>query len=650
MNTTKKARKFQLITEKYINCKAVFQGGGCKAITYVGAFEEAINCGVGFSEFAGASAGAMIAAFAAAGATPQQMRDFVAGTDFSVLLREQVAMPLNWKQKLLIKGICYYEKIPSNWVKYAMTVYDRQGMYDSTAIYSMVDAELQKLLGISTTIRFEDMKYPLTIVAADIKEHKLKIWSTTTTPHDSVAKAVQCSCSIPVIFKPVDGRYVDGGLLSNLPAMVFAENLYDFNRILAFSFKGTNGSSKNKFIKYISDIANTNIEGSTEIQQKLTGTSLIIRISTTLGLLDFDKFKGIGETRMIKNAYQSGATAVHDFINNENNHCVKELVRPVIFSNIEQVYSQVAHHSKNVHDVIVVSMPDYVWVRKLFLYLVKWRNDGTEVYVYVGKKQQNDVHYFPMSKTLKYLGVAIQMLDVELPVSGFFFKKDSIWKGIVTNWEMSDKGFRFVRAKNLFSETDNCINQSLIKALISVPTQRIVFGKPFESAELIYVDENDVVDVIRSVDSFRQCGVSVESVNIDSVIFEKTYVAGYQYRSIEYLVDLYGKETLFRPAKIKLASGKYSLMTPIVVIEKNRKYVVITGNARLLYAFKHKYNNVLAVVIRDYNPQLEMEQTYHVSEIFVSDKTTSDPDYVKTDFKLRSEIEKRVRPYNKYLK
>lgn len=646
-----KTKKLQLVTERYINCKAVFQGGGCKAITYVGAFEEAINCGVGFTEFAGASAGAMIAAFAAAGASPRQMRDFVARTDFSVLFSEQTRLPLTWKQKFLIKCICSYEKLPSNWVKYAMAVYNQQGVYDSMPIYNIVDTELQNLLGISTTIRFEDMKYPLTIVAADIKEHKLKIWSTTTTPHDSVAKAVQSSCSIPVIFKPVDGRYVDGGLLSNLPAMVFADNLYDFNRILAFSFKGTNGSSKNKFIKYISNVANTNIEGASEIQQKLTGTSLIIRISTTLGLLDFDKFKGVGETKMLRNAYQSGATAVHDFINNENNHCVKELVRPVIFSNIEQVYSQVAHHSKNVQDVIVVSMPNFVWVRKLFLYLIKWRNDGTEVYVFVvGKKQQNDYHYFPMLRTLQHLGVSVQMVDDELPVSGFFFKKDSIWKGIVTNWEYSDRGCRFVRAKNLFSETDNCINQSLIKALISIPTRRTVFGKLFESAVLVYVEENDIIDTIRSADCFSRCDIRVENININNVIFEKTYVAGYQYRSIEHLVDLYGNETLFRPAKIKLAEGKDSLMTPIVVIEKDRRYVVITGNARLLYAYKHKINNVLAVIIRNYNLQLEMEQTYHISEIFVSDKTTSDPDYVKTDYRLRVEIEKRIRPYNNYLR
>lgn len=650
MSIISKGKTTSLITEHYINCKAVFQGGGCKAIAYVGAFEEAVNCGVGFSEFAGASAGAMIAAFAAAGASPQEMREIVAKTDFSVLIREEAKQKLTLKQRMFMKWICAIERVNPQWVMYALSVYDRQGVFESKAIYHIVDEALQKLLNIPNTIRFSDLKFPLTIVAADIKEHKLKIWSKASTPNESVARAVQCSCSIPGIFKPVDGRYVDGGLLSNLPAMVFADNLYDFNRILAFSFKGTTTNSKNKFVKYLVDIVNTNIEGASDIQQRLTGTSLIIRIPTTLGLLDFDKFKGVGETRQIKSAYKNGAQAVHDFIYNENNHHIKELVRPVIFDNIEQVYSQIAHHSKVSQDVIIVSMPDLRWVRSLFLYIVKWRNEGTELYVYVGRKLNNDVHYFPMIRTLSHLGVTVQIMDYELPVYGFFFKKDSIWKGIITNWEISERGYKFKRAKNMSSESDNCINQSLIKALNSVPTKKTFFGLNINKTSLSFIEESEIVDIIRAIDCFQYCDVSVQDVAISLMDFEKSYVTGYQYRSIEYLIDMYGGEALFRPCKLKMAEGKESLMTPVVVVERERRYVVITGNARLLYAFKHKTNVVRALVIKGFRQTLETEHSYSVSEIFVSDKTTPDPNFVRTDYKLRYEVEKAIRPYNRYLK
>ena len=52
------------------NCLGVFQGGGCRAAAFAGAYEEAVKRGVSFSEVAGASAGSVIAALIGAGASP----------------------------------------------------------------------------------------------------------------------------------------------------------------------------------------------------------------------------------------------------------------------------------------------------------------------------------------------------------------------------------------------------------------------------------------------------------------------------------------------------------------------------------------------------------------------------------------------------
>lgn len=41
------------IVKYFTNCIAVFQGGGCKAIAYIGAYEKAYQEGVFFSELAG---------------------------------------------------------------------------------------------------------------------------------------------------------------------------------------------------------------------------------------------------------------------------------------------------------------------------------------------------------------------------------------------------------------------------------------------------------------------------------------------------------------------------------------------------------------------------------------------------------------------
>ena len=77
-------------TKVFDNCLAVFQGGGCKAITYIGAYEEAKKRGVIFNELAGASAGAVIAALIAAGATPEKLKEIVFTIPFSSLFSDNV--------------------------------------------------------------------------------------------------------------------------------------------------------------------------------------------------------------------------------------------------------------------------------------------------------------------------------------------------------------------------------------------------------------------------------------------------------------------------------------------------------------------------------------------------------------------------------
>lgn len=69
-------------TKYFTSCKGVFQGGGCKAIAYVGAYKKAYERGVFFSELAGTSAGSIIAAFIAAGAKPEYLEKVVKELNF----------------------------------------------------------------------------------------------------------------------------------------------------------------------------------------------------------------------------------------------------------------------------------------------------------------------------------------------------------------------------------------------------------------------------------------------------------------------------------------------------------------------------------------------------------------------------------------
>ena len=115
-----------------------------------------------------------------------------------------------------------------------------QGMYSSKPIEDWVAGKLAELVpNAKPPIRFADLKIPVWIVATDLLRGDAKVWSTERTPDDSVASAVRASCAIPVFFDPVDQRYVDGGVVSNLPSFVFTpevlENMPYGARILAFA-------------------------------------------------------------------------------------------------------------------------------------------------------------------------------------------------------------------------------------------------------------------------------------------------------------------------------------------------------------------------------------------------------------------------------
>ena len=56
-------------------CRAVFQGGGVKAVSIIGGINEAYESGVLFSAVAGTSAGSIIAALIGAGASPEFLAD-----------------------------------------------------------------------------------------------------------------------------------------------------------------------------------------------------------------------------------------------------------------------------------------------------------------------------------------------------------------------------------------------------------------------------------------------------------------------------------------------------------------------------------------------------------------------------------------------
>ena len=90
------------------------------------------------------------------------------------------------------------------------------GLINSDRIYRVV----ADLIGPLT---FADLVIPLHVVASDLQDGEKVVLT-----HGSVARAVQASCSLPVVFTPtrLNGRLlVDGGTVSQLPVVTARDAL-----------------------------------------------------------------------------------------------------------------------------------------------------------------------------------------------------------------------------------------------------------------------------------------------------------------------------------------------------------------------------------------------------------------------------------------
>lgn len=587
----------------FLNCKAVFQGGGCKAFAYIGAYEQARYMRINFSAFAGTSAGSIIAALAAAGATPGQMIDFVMNVDFSVL-----------SSKLEI-------------LKNLPKAFNAKGLISSAPIEKIVNKMLCEVLGKpdNYTVRFKDLRYPLSVVATDLLKHDIKIWSSKT-PEESVALAVRCSCSIPFYFKPVFGKYVDGFLLSNLPSIVFSEDSYDFDRILAFSVKSVSSEKENVKPEWI-DYYRSVVHGATNLQLKMMGVSSVVTIPTTLSEFDFGKFKGDGKLpKEFDDDRKAGQEAFRNFMNQKSDSGSNLLSSNFTFTNKEQLRSQVLLYSDQrfyKHTHIYVSAPNLEFAQRMFLLVLRWIRDGVKVVVYVESVKMESV-----KSSLLDLGVELRISAEKLPVYGYFFHNEIEDKWIAITADMhlekskyNEKKFVKVDSARCFNaKEDKYIIESMVNLLNRLPLEPSVL-KLSETLQIQECSEEEILQIFKNDKAFENCKVEYADLPIDNLLFQKSFIIGYSYRC---MAAHYGNDfnsPIDKPAVISM-NGHSSYMAPITVLEEKGKYIVVKGHVRLAYAYQHlKKVTIRVAVIHDYSEKKEV-RTYPISKVEFSDHTT----------------------------
>lgn len=340
----------------------IFEGGGAKGIAHVGALAAAEANGLAFAGVAGASAGAIVATLVAAGLPAKDILDpNTPGSHILARHRTSTTAVLGdaeWRRFGLLRRAGRGTFLSPTALGVLWGIYKRRGHFSTDGVRALVNEVLRECLldvyadagrsreEVPDRILFRHLDYetfpvfrPLKIVATDLGQRALTIFDRNLTPDVEIGEAVAASVAIPLVFRPVAitsydrpgcGPFVDGGLVSNAPVWVFAEEKLAIERaspsdppvpIISFTLvdkkerrqpvpapvpdteeasavaapdlghgqaaEVRQGGGRTT-VGFLADLARTAIFGSQGISQRFIEDLLVVRLETRLDVLDFD--------------------------------------------------------------------------------------------------------------------------------------------------------------------------------------------------------------------------------------------------------------------------------------------------------------------------------------------------------------------------
>jgi len=624
MTVTGRRRKVRQFT----TCKGVFQGGGCKGFAYVGAYKAAVEAGVVFTEVCGTSAGSIFAAFIAAGATPEQMREIVNRMDADALFH--IPWHSKWKLKML-------------------TILLRGYVINPKKLEKILNAELAALLHIDGEVKFRHLRLPLTVVASDLCKHSYVVFSNEKTPDASVAHAVVCSSAFTYFFKVQDKRYTDGGIVSNMPTFALKANNH-FDKILAFHLLSKDSLKVKPFCfkNILDNVVNTITNANVEVQSRLVPKCYIIPIDVKeYDALEFEK---ISDEKWLNDLIEQGERSTRDFFNRKQFPSSASAAHEDMLNKSVEMRTQISLVSLNEdHDLthITVIARNTVWARELFPLLVEWYNEGIHVNVYCETPRHSEqTDEDARRRMLRYMGCEVFEVQTTLPLIGYFVKrKNDKWEAIISS-DNSEKG------KYYHLEVDKPLIVTAFKSITSnVPTLGAPFNPLGGKISLLPVAEQVVLSKIQNDPLYRGASLSYETINLKDVMFLTQYVLNYKYINIELIYSLYQDAGLepFSAATVVMGQ-KDSLVGPPVLEEHQGVLYVIEGNTRCFYSMREGNTTLEAIVVRNVAAPLPTSGRFKFEDIILTDNSlTFDNRYKNANGRFFRHIERCLRPSATYL-
>jgi predicted acylesterase/phospholipase RssA len=624
-------------TKFFQNCLGVFQGGGCRGAAYAGAYKKSIELGISFSEIVGTSAGSIIAVFIGAGASPTEIDKIIEELDFNDLLIDPQKKDFFQKhgiKKFLSKFLLDQE------IKLAIKILEYLGLHSSKKIEQWIEGNLQKILAISNRpVLFKDLIIPTIVTATDIQKSAIQIWGTEQTPDFSVSKAVRASCSIPFIFQPVDNKYVDGGLLSNLPSFIFKSRPEThYSKILAYCLVPDQEEIEISNVKNYSNLLiNTIVDGAKSLQTSLQEKVYYINIPTDeIKATDFDKMnKGI-VSKLIKN----GENAVEQFIREEHRILHSHDSKINTCKTQTDTNNFLVEYVDNKIDKVIISACDTDWVYEIFPSLLSWILNQAEIKFYLRKNNDDQLHGPYRQRLLRAMGVDVINKD-EIVASAFIFNPDSDSNGAALVEPIIKDNFDSVK----YTSSNDSI---AIKAISKSIDQNTIFKGFKHKPKLSVIDENELFQKIKKVPQYATptVKISLKKINIKNIFFLTKYIKGYKLRQIKSLANIYFENniSLFMPTKLIYKNGEHTLVGIPVIEEHNNMFYVIEGNTRLYHCFKNNIHEIHVLFIQNCPVPLPSKGKFRINEMLLTASDLKGPRrYHQFKYEHFRPIEKSIR-------
>ena len=649
------------VLKYFTNCIAVFQGGGCKAIAYVGAFEKAYNEGVFFSELAGTSAGSVIAALIAAGATPDYLKNLINTIDFREFKRPcgKGCWPARafisyqkWKDdrkdqnntKTFLSD--WHDSKPYSWK--ALNSY--LGFFDSQVVEEKMQVWLRDLTG-KNNVTFADLAPNLHIVATDVVNKSVTEWNKEDTPDFSVAKAVRASCSIPIYFTPTDRKWVDGGLMSNCPDFIFGDDP-NFYQMLTFRLRSEERGDVafDDFIDYGKQLANTIVEGADNLQHTFIFSPNEITIKTgVISATDFDKIT----PEVTVGLMNAGAMAMQEFLENKEaeyrekqNQGLDDFWPRAVLRHKEQMYSMLSYWGFISYSEVIVCCEDTSWSWSIFPTLMGWINNGAKIVVYVDRNAPVDNRESSRRRMLNAMGCLVVLEDA-MPFKGFFFLNGNGGRGVV--YSGADETFL---AKIYCDTLDGHVMKGWIETL---KTKAKLDELEPQQIGIKPVVEQEIISRLCNDKFYRKSEMHFETVPLKDILFLNSTIRSLKYKHIYHMFEMYRKAGIepFRPAALIFRDGRESLIGPPVVERHDGKLYVIEGNTRCLYAYKHGISALTMLVVDGVTAEMPVEDpgnSYPIDKVIITEREIKAKDrYKGFNYGLFRHIEQCLRPYDTYM-